>query len=218
MAIDRQAIIDAVFNGAFTPARSVVSPVVAGARPDPCGEACTYNPRKAKQLYDRAGGYRGTLTLWFNSGQGHEKWMEAVANQLRTNLGIRDIQFKALDFAQYIPKLNDRQVTGPFRLGWLMDYPSPQNYLQPVYSTTGSSNNFAYSNTRVDRLIAQGNAAKSVTAALPYYHRAEDQILADLPVIPMWFSKVQGAHSARVQGVVIDAFRRIRFDNVTVRP
>jgi oligopeptide transport system substrate-binding protein len=217
MAIDRQAIIKAVYNGAYTPARSLVSPVVAGARPDPCGSACTYQPVKAKQLFDRAGGYSGTLTLWFNSGQGHEKWMEAVANQLRTNLGIADIRFKSLDFAQYNPKLDANQMTGPFRLAWLMDYPSPQNYLQPIYSTTGSSNYSRYTNPRVDQLLAQGNAAGSVAAGITYYQRAEDLILADLPTIPMWFQKVQGAHSARTDHVVVDAFRRIRFDDITLR-
>ena len=40
-----------------------------------------------------------------------------------------------LDFAEYLPLLDEQGVTGPFRLGWSMDYPSPQNYLEPLYST-----------------------------------------------------------------------------------
>jgi len=214
MAIDREAIIDAIFNGSFTPAGSVVSPVVAGSRDNPCGEACTHNPERAKQLFEEAGGFKGPLTLWFNSGVGHEKWMEAVANQLRTNLGITDVKFQALEFAQYLEKLDAEAVTGPFRLGWVMDYPSPQNYLQPIYSTTGSSNNFKYSNKQVDQLIAEGNAAESVEAGIDKYHQAEDLILKDMPNIPMWFGKVQGAHSDKVSNVVIDAFTRVSVADV----
>jgi oligopeptide transport system substrate-binding protein len=216
MAINRQAIIDAIFSGAYTPAGSLVSPVVAGARANPCGTACQYNPQEARQMLSAAGGFDGTLTLWFNSGSGHEKWMEAVSNQLRTNLGIDSISFKSLEFAEYLELLDQKKVTGPFRLGWVMDYPSPQNYLQPIYSTTGSSNNFGYSDDRVDSLLAQGNAAESVTAGIQLYQQAEDLILADMPNIPMWFGKIQGGHSTRVGDVTVDAFSRIRLAEVTV--
>ena len=216
MAIDRQPIIDAIFNGSLQPAKSVVSPVVAGSREDPCGANCAYDPEAAKKLFDEAGGYEGTLTLWFNSGAGHEKWMEAVSNQLRQNLGIKTIKFKSLDFAEYLGLLDEEKVTGPFRLGWSMDYPSPQNYLEPIYGTTGSSNNFGYSNKEVDDLIAQGNQAADVDAGIDLYNQAEDLILQDMPVIPMWFGKVQAAHSEKVSNVVIDAFTSINTANVTV--
>ena len=217
MAIDRQPIIDAIFNGSFQPAKSVVSPVVAGSRPDPCGANCAYDPVAAKKLFDEAGGYSGTLTLWFNSGAGHEKWMEAVSNQLRTNLGIKTIKFKSLDFAEYLGLLDAEKVTGPFRLGWVMDYPSPQNYLEPIYGTTGSSNNFGYSNPKVDDLIKQGNAAADVDAGIALYNQAEDLILQDMPVIPMWFGKVQGAHSDKVDNVSISAFTNINTSEITVK-
>jgi oligopeptide transport system substrate-binding protein len=216
MAIDRQAIIDAIFNGAYTPADSVVSPVVRGARENPCGEACTFNAQRAKELLAQAGGWEGPLTLWFNSGAGHDQWMNAVSNQLRQNLGISDINFQSLQFAQYLEKLDNEDVTGPFRLGWVMDYPSPQNYLEPIYSTDGSSNNFGYANDRVDELIRQGNGAGGVEEGIGFYQQAEDQILQDMPNIPMWFEQVQGAHSDKVQNVVIDAFERIRTADVTV--
>ena len=215
-AIDRQAIIDAIFNGTRVEAKSLVSPVVAGSREDACGELCEYDPAAAKQKFDAAGGFQGTLTLWFNSGAGHEKWMEAVSNQLRQNLGIKTIKFKSLEFAEYLGLLDEEKVTGPFRLGWSMDYPSPQNYLEPIYGTTGSSNNFGYSNKKVDDLIDQGNSAADVDAGIDLYNQAEDLILQDMPVIPMWFGKVQAAHSENVSNVVVDAFTSVRAAQVTV--
>jgi ABC-type transport system substrate-binding protein len=217
MAIDRQPIIDAIFNGSFQPAKSVISPVVAGSREDPCGANCAYDPEAAKALFDEAGGYEGTLTLWFNSGAGHEKWMEAVSNQLRQNLGISKIEFKSLEFAEYLGLLDEEKVTGPFRLGWVMDYPSPQNYLEPLHDTTGSSNNTGYSNKEVDDLIKQGNAAADVDAGIDLYNQAEDLILQDMPIIPMWFGKVQGAYSDKVENVVIDAFTSVNTAEITVK-
>lgn len=217
MAIDRQPIIDAIFNGSLQPAKSVVSPVVAGSREDPCGANCAYDPEAAKKLFDEAGGYEGTLTLWFNSGAGHEKWMEAVSNQLRQNLGIKSIKFKSLEFAEYLGLLDQEKVTGPFRLGWVMDYPSPQNYLEPLHGTTGSSNNTGYSNKKFDDLIKQGNAASDVDAGIDLYNQAEDLLLQDMPIIPMWFGKVQGAHSDKVENVVIDAFTSVNTSEITVK-
>jgi ABC-type oligopeptide transport system substrate-binding subunit len=216
MAINRQEIIDAIFSGAYTPADSLVAPVFSNGQKDPCGEACTFNPAKAKQLFQQAGGYDGTLTLWLNSGAGHEKWVEAVSNQLRTNLGIQKVEFRQLEFAQYLQLLDSKKITGPFRLGWVADYPSPQNYLQPLYSSTGSSNNFGYSNPRVDELIADANAADSVEKGVDFYNQAEKLVLGDMPIIPMWFEKTQAAHSERVSDVHIDAFTRIHLADVTV--
>ena len=216
MAIDRQAIIDAIFFGTLTTAKSVVSPVVKGSREDPCGDLCVYDPDAAKQMLEDAGGWQGELTLWFNNDGGHEEWMEAVSNQLRQNLGIQDIKFESFEFAEYLGKLDAEEATGPFRLGWVMDYPSPQNYLEPIYGTTGSSNNFAYSNDEVDRLIEQGNASASVDEGIGFYNQAEDIVLEDMPVIPLWFGLNQTAHSERISNVLQDAFSFTRLAEIEV--
>jgi oligopeptide transport system substrate-binding protein len=215
LAIDRDAITKTIFNGTRKPARSIVSPVVIGYREDACPN-CQYDPAKAKQLLQKAGGWTGTMTLWFNSGAGHEEWMEAVANQLRTNLGIQT-KFQTLDFAQYLPRLEEKKATGPYRLGWIMDYPNAQNYLQPIFSTTGSSNYSGYANKAFDDLVKKGNAAKTPEESVQLYHQAEDLLLDDLPVIPMFFGTQQAVHSDRVSNVKIDAFARIRLAEVTVK-
>ena len=217
MAIDRDAITEKIFSGTRTPARSIVSPVVDGYRQDACGEACAYDPAKAKELFTKAGGFTGELTMLFNSGAGHDKWIEAVANNLRQNLGITDVKFKQLDFAQYLPLLDEKKLTGPYRLAWVMDYPSPQNYLEPIFSTKGSSNTSGYSSATVDKLIAEGNAASSVAAGIEKYHAAEDQILKDMPVIPMFFGLEQVVFSEKVGNVTVDAFGNIRLAEVTVK-
>ena len=215
LAINRQEITDKIFSGTRAPALSVVSPVVAGSRPDAC-KYCTYDPAKAKQLLQEAGGWTGTMTIWFNSGAGHEDWVQAVSNQLRTNLGITDVKFQSLEFAQYLPKLDDKKITGPFRLGWVMDYPSPQNYLEPLYGKGGSSNNFGYDNPAFDKLIDEGNRAGSINEGISKYQAAEDLLLEDMPVIPMFFGRITGAHTDHVDNVVIDAFGRVILEDVTV--
>ncbi len=82
MAIDRDQIIESIFRGSQTSARSFVSPVVAGARPDTCGEACQFDPVKAKAQYVATGG-PPKLQISYNGDDGNKDWVDATCNQLK---------------------------------------------------------------------------------------------------------------------------------------
>ncbi|MDP5183977.1 ABC transporter substrate-binding protein [Blastococcus sp. BMG 814] len=218
MGIDRQAISDAIFAGSREPADAFVAPVVDGYREGAC-EYCDLDVDAANALLDEAGFDRSQpVELWFNAGAGHDAWVQAVGNQLRENLGIDYVLRGELDFAEYLPLLDEQGVTGPFRLGWAMDYPSPQNYLEPLYSTAAlppaGSNATFYSNPEFDALIQQGNSAENNEQAIEFYNQAEDILLEDMPSIPMFFDVEQAAHSENVSDVVIDVFGDIDIANV----
>lgn len=220
MSIDRQAISDAIFNGSREPADAFVAPVVDGYREGAC-EYCQLDVERANALLDEAGFDRSQpVELWFNAGAGHDAWVQAVGNQWRENLGIEYVLKGDLDFSEYLPLLDEKGVTGPFRLGWSMDYPSPQNYLEPLYSTAAlppaGSNATFYQNPEFDALIQQGNSASSNEEAIQFYNQAEDLLLEDMPVIPMFFDLEQAAHSENVSNVVIDVFGDIDVAGVTV--
>jgi oligopeptide transport system substrate-binding protein len=213
MAIDRQAISDAIFNGTRRPATSFLSPVVNGHRDDAC-DVCELNVEEANRLLDAAGFDRSQpVDLWFNAGGGHEAWMEAVGNQLRENLGVEYSLQGNLDFSEYLPKQDAKGMTGPFRSGWIMDYPVAENFLGPLYSSTalppGGSNVTFYSNPEFDALLAQGNSAASDEEAIAAYNAAEDILIRDMPAAPLFNRLNQGAHSEKVDNVIINAFGRI---------
>ncbi|MGY1634704.1 ABC transporter substrate-binding protein [Geodermatophilus sp. SYSU D01186] len=213
MAIDRQAISDAIFNGTRTPATSFISPVVPGYREGAC-EACELNVDEANSLLDAAGFDRTQpVDLWFNAGAGHDAWMEAVGNQLRENLGVEYQLRGDLPQAEFLPLKDEQGMTGPFRDAWIMDYPVAENFLGPLYSSAAlppaGSNYTFYSNPQFDQLLQQGNAAASDDEAVAAYQAAEDVLIADLPSAPLFYRLNQGAHSENVDNVVIDAFGRI---------
>ena len=220
MAIDRQAIADAIFNGGRTPADSVIAPVIDGYREGAC-TYCELDVEGANALLDEAGFDRSQpIELWFNAGAGHDAYIQAVGNQLRENIGVEYVLRGDLDFSEYLPLMDEKGMTGPFRLGWGMDYPSPQNYLEPLYSTSAlppaGSNATFYSNPEFDELVEQGNSASSNEEAIEFYNQAEDLLLEDMPIIPMFFELEQAAHSENVSNVVIDVFGHIRTAEVTV--
>jgi oligopeptide transport system substrate-binding protein len=213
MAIDRQAISDAIFNGTRTPATSYISPVVNGYRADAC-DVCELDVEEANRLLDQAGFDRSQpVDLWFNAGAGHDAWMEAVGNQIRENLGIEYQLRGELQQSEFLPLKDAQGMTGPFRDAWIMDYPVAENFLGPLYSTSAlppaGSNYTFYSNPEFDALLQQGNAAASDEEAVAAYQAAEDVLVRDFPSAPLFYRLNQGAHSENVDNVVIDAFGRI---------
>jgi ABC-type transport system substrate-binding protein len=218
MAVDRKAVTDAIFSGARQPAYDVIPPVIDGHREDAC-KYCQYAPDEAKSLlaetdFDTA----QPVDLWFNAGAGHDQWVQAVGNQLQKNLGITYRLRGDLEFAEYLPLQDKKGMTGPFRLGWGMDYPSPQNFLEPLFSKSAlppnGSNSAFYDNPEFDELIAKGNVAEDNEEAIELYQQADDLLLEDMPVMPMFFRATQGAHSENVQDVQFDAFQDVALTRV----
>ena len=217
MAIDRQAIVNAVYNGTFKPTGSLLAPIVPGYRATACGEACTYNRTAAKQLFDKAGGFKGTLHLMFsNADPTYEQWMTDVANQLKQNLGIQNITFDKIQASDYISRLTDHKATGPYRSNWTMDYPSPEDYLTPRCSKPSRS---GYDGTACEALIEKANAAKTTQESLQYYQQAEDLILKDMPITPLWNWQDQAGVSSHIDNVHADPYANslVHLDQVTVK-
>ncbi|MFC8290617.1 ABC transporter substrate-binding protein [Streptomyces sp. NPDC057242] len=214
MAIDRKGITQAIYNGVYQPATSLVGDVIPGHRSDACGKTCAYDPAAAKKLFEEAGGFDGPLELYFsNSDPTYEQWMTSVANQLKDNLGIQDVKFRKMAPADLSSLLNDGKNKGPFRQNWVIDYPSIQNYLDGLYYP---GNRSGWSNGEFDALVAKGNAAKG-NEAVAAYQKAEDIALRDLPYIPLWNWQDQSAWSDRIGNVVIDSYAAgLHLDRVTV--
>jgi oligopeptide transport system substrate-binding protein len=208
MAIDREELITKVFKNTQKAADAFVSPVVAGYRPGACGEACKFDAAKAKALYTSAGG-PAEISITYNADGGHKEWVDATCNQLQNNLGVKCTGVGEEKFAVVLDKLDAGDDIGFFRLGWGMDYPSMENYLGPLYSTTGSSNYYGYSNPAFDKLVADGVAAKTQDDAIKLYQQAEDILAKDMPVLPMRFGQNNFGHSTKVKNVSFDQFSRL---------
>jgi ABC-type oligopeptide transport system substrate-binding subunit len=218
LAIDRQAIIDNVLAGRFIPATDVISPFVPGSRDDAC-DACVYDPEQAKSLYDEAGGIPGDkVSIWFNNDGGHEQWVKAMAQGWQRDLGL-DFEFKSQPFTPYLKALGTQsEVDGPYRLGWLPDYPSPQNYLDPLYGE-GSSNYGKWEGEKHDEfldLVAEGDAAPTIEEGLPAYQEAADIVLDEMVVIPLWFGQTFYVMSDNVDNVQYSPTDQLLLDQVSV--
>jgi oligopeptide transport system substrate-binding protein len=212
MAIDREELTRTLFLDSQSPLRSFVSPVVPGYRENTCGEWCEFNPERARALIDQAGGASavgGRIEIAYNVDGGHKPWIDAVCNQITANLGVPCVGNPQPKFAELLVKVEQKQPVGLFRMGWVFDYPAMENYLGPLYTTTGSSNYYGYSNPEFDKLVRAGDAAATPEEATVFYQQAEDILARDLPVVPLRYEQNNFGFSTRVRNVHLDAFNLV---------
>ena len=214
LAVDRESIIASIFEGTRSPATGWVAPVVEGFKPDACGEFCTFDPDRAKQLLEEAGGYSGTLTLSYNGDADHKGWVDATCNSIKNTLGVECTGVAEVDFATFRTKINDRVMSGMFRTGWQMDYPAVENFLVPLYATGASSNDGDYSNPEFDALLQEA-ATLQGDEANAKYNEAEALLAADMPAVPLWYGKTIAGYSTKVDNVKITPFQTVDLLSVT---
>ena len=220
-AIDRKLIVEKIFNNTRTPATGWVSPGVDGYKADACGEACVFDPVAAKEAFDAAGGYNGTLTMTYNADAPNKAWSEAVCNSIKNALKIDCVAVPTVDFATFNKKLDADEIKGIFRSAWQADYPSIENYLSPIYAKGAfppdGSNYSKYDNPEFEALLTQAAAAPDTATANGLYQQAEAKLAEDFPTAPLWYSKNTAVWSERVTDVNVNAFGVLDFSAIKVK-
>ncbi|MEJ2579266.1 MAG: ABC transporter substrate-binding protein [Kineosporiaceae bacterium] len=214
MAIDRDTITQQIFDGTRAPAKAFSSPAVNGYE-ETCGEYCTYNPDKAKELVAKSG-FSGKVTLSYNADGDHKAWTEAVCNSITKATSLECQATPVATFAAFRQGINDKKMTGLFRAGWQYDYPNIQNGLEPLYATGGSANDSGYSNPAFDEGIAKANQA-SVEESNALYIAAEKTLVADMPAIPLWTVSEQSGISTKLKTAKVNVFGELDLVSVEVK-
>jgi len=220
MAIDRTAIVNAIFLGTRVPADSFAPPTVVGYRAGACGHWCEYHPDEAKALLTEAGfDASAPVEIWFNAGAGHDGWMTAVGNMFR-KIGLPYKLRGNLQFNEFLSKRDAKEMTGPFRLAWVMDYPSIENFLAPQFATAAlapaGSNTTFYSSPAFDDALNAGDRAPTIEAASLAYEKAENVLVQDLPATPLFCGLDQAVWDKRVSGVGYNILGEIELADVVV--
>lgn len=149
--------------------------------------------------------HSGPITIAYNGDPSHKEWVGAVCVSIRTTLGVT-CKGKAIPtFAEFRQRVTERKMTGLFRAGWQLDYPSIENFLAPLYLTGAMSNDGDYSNRAFDAKVRAAQA-KLDPAANKLFREAERLLRADMPVLPLWYAKAIGGYSAKVASARFTVF------------
>ncbi|MFK4728091.1 ABC transporter substrate-binding protein [Agromyces mediolanus] len=204
-AINREEITDVIFEGTRTPAHDFTSPVIDGYSEDiPGSDVLDFDADEAKKLWaeaDAISPWSGSFQIAYNADGGHQGWVDAVANQLKNNLGIDASGAPYPTFAEVRTAVTDRTIQTAFRTGWQADYPALFNFLGPLYGTGAGSNDGDYSSPEVDSLLKEGLAETDIDAANKKFQQVQEVLFKDLPAVPLWYATVNGAWSENVDNV-----------------
>ncbi|GAA2797582.1 peptide ABC transporter substrate-binding protein [Crossiella cryophila] len=215
MAINRKEITEKIFEGSRKPTDGYAVDGVTGWSPGGCGELCQHNPTEAKRLFDKSG-FTGKLEITSNADGGHKEWIEAACGQIKAALSLECTFAPVATFGEIRKKINAHEMTQVYRGGWLADYPSVENFLNPLYRTGGSSNDGGYSSPAVDAKLAEADRAGTEAESYKLYHEAEKLIANDMPAIPLWSTPSQAGWSNRLKNATMSAYRELDLSTVEV--
>ena len=100
-------------------------------------------------------------------------------------LGV-NVEVQQSEFATFLNDV-DRRRYQMFTLGWVADYPDPQNFLDILFHSESANNHTGFTNPEVDRLLEQARTEKDVETRISLYQQAEQLIVNDVPWIPRWY-------------------------------
>lgn len=190
LVVDRQRLADSVLRVGELPAHSWVPPGVynySAQAFDYAQRSMTERIAEARTLLARAGYSREKplkFELRYNTGEVHAKVAVAVASMWKEALGV-EVALAAVEFRSLMQDV-DRRDVDVFRLSWIGDYNDPYTFLQYLKSDFGI-NLPRYQSERYDALLDEGARQVDVSRRRALLEEAERVMLADHPLIPLYF-------------------------------
>lgn len=200
LAINRQNIVDTLFEGVREPADNVFPPIID--KKGGSWEYAKYDPEAAKKIIDEKGLAGTTIKLSYNSGGGHEDIMSCIQADL-TAVGL-NVEQDTKEWAAYLQGLTD----GDFqmgRLGWIADYPTLDNFIFPNFYSTADNNYSRYNNPEVDAAIDDARKIADEDERKDAYRKINQMVADDMPIIPIMFYAHQHVASDRVNELYYNA-------------
>ena len=191
MVIDREKLTTAVTGVGEAPAYGWVPRGVTNYTPqqfDYASQPYEARVREARELYRQAG-YSAEhplkVEIRYNSGEVHNRLAVAIAAMWKETLGVETTLY-AEEFRALLQSIQARKETQVFRSSWVGDFNDAYSFEQLLQSGFGI-NLTGYSNPHYDALLASAVRQADPAARRAALEEAERTMLADHPVLPLYF-------------------------------
>jgi oligopeptide transport system substrate-binding protein len=205
MAVDKDLLANTILAELVTPADGVLPPGIPGYNPDL--EGLPYDPQAARDLLDEAGGpglLDDVTLLTPGRGASPSDVLEAIVALWEENLGV-SISIEQSDFGLFLTDIDEGNFQ-MFSLGWIADYPDPQNFLEIKLHSNSANNETGYSNPDVDALLDEASTETDTDERLQLYQEAEQIVVDDAPWIPLYHGKSSALIKPYVNGFELEPF------------
>ncbi|HYF47845.1 MAG TPA: ABC transporter substrate-binding protein [Planctomycetota bacterium] len=184
-ALDREYLCNTVLEGRAVPAKGVLPPSFPGFKEGRPG--WPKDIAKAKALLADAGFPDGkglpTLTLLHRNDENTKQIVQAMMNDFE-KIGV-NVELQAREWNRFLEDV-DSKPWQAFVLGWVADYPDPDNFLYVLFHSNnwgGNGNHTWYKNEKVDELTTKARSLLEMKDRAPLYQQAEDIIVDECPWI-----------------------------------
>ena len=187
-SIDRQRIIDEVFEGVGQPLYSMVPPAY---------------PASKDYMSDIEPEVDGPIDveLWYplnKYGDTEPDVAETIARSMNES-GLFNVTTQSSDWAaEYANNLN----TGAYKaylLGWYPDYIDPDDYISPFYASSGFIG--FYQDDEMDQMITDEQAETDSDARAGIFDQIQQKAAEDMPLIPLYEESFTSYASNDLSGV-----------------
>jgi peptide/nickel transport system substrate-binding protein len=200
-AINRQKIVDDILNGqAYGPGiKGITPPTFTVDGYDISNiNGYDYNPAEAKKLLAEAGypngkGFPPVKVILNSGGARNSNVVVEIQKQLMENLNV-NIDFDVVPYAKKLEEASSGRAD-IIRDAWIADFPSPESFLNLFYGTSVPAdpnapsfpNTSRFQNAEYDKYYALGRDAKTKDSSLAYFLKAEQILMNEAPIMPLWY-------------------------------
>jgi dipeptide transport system substrate-binding protein len=217
MAINKKAIIDAVFQGTGIVAKNPIPPTMwsynDAIKDDP------FDPEGAKKLLADAGVKDLHMKIWAMPVQrpympNARRTAELMQADL-ANIGVT-VEIVSYEWGEYLKKSTAVDRDGAVILGWTGDNGDPDNFMNVLLSCNGvgGSNRAQWCDKDFQALLDKAAASSDVAERTKLYEQAQVIFKAKAPWDTIDHSTVFMPMSKKVTGYVMSPLGSHTFDNV----
>lgn len=220
MGINKQAILDAVFQGSGTAAKNPIPPTIWSY--DETTVDDPYDPEAAKAMLAEAGVENLEMDIWAMPVQRpynpNAKRMAEVMQEDLSKIGVT-VNIVSYDWGEYLTKSKELDRKGAVLLGWTGDNGDPDNFLAVLLGCdgVGKSNRAQWCHKPFDDIIQKAKTVSDVEERTALYKEAQKIFKEQAPWATIAHSVVYKPVRKEVSDFKIDPFGGHMFHGVSIK-
>ncbi|MEZ5824443.1 MAG: ABC transporter substrate-binding protein [Geminicoccaceae bacterium] len=217
MAINKQAIIDAVFQGQGKVAKNPIPPTMWSY--NDAVEDDAYDPDGARAMLEEAGVSGLSMKVWaMPVARPYNPNARRMAELIQADFAAIGVtaEIVSYEWGEYLKKSRELDRDGAILLGWTGDNGDPDNFMATLLSCAAveNSNRAQWCYEPYDKLMQDAKATSDQAERTRLYEEAQVIFKEQAPWATIAHSVVFMPMSKKVQGYIMEPLGAHRFDGV----
>ncbi|HEX2017968.1 MAG TPA: ABC transporter substrate-binding protein [Aurantimonas sp.] len=219
MAINKQAIIDAVYQGAGEVAKAPIPPTMWSY--NDALEDDKYDPEAAKAALEEAGVTDLSMKIWaMPVSRPYNPNARRMAELMQADFGAIgvDVEIVSYEWGEYLERSSATDRDGAVLLGWTGDNGDPDNFLAVLLGcdAVGGANRAQWCNEEFNALVQEAKTKPTQEERAELYEQAQVVFKREAPWATIAHSVVYVPMRSNVTGFVQSPLGDMTFDGVDI--